>query len=55
MNVNDINQTVLAQLDPQVAQALIEAQIHANTIDAVLAGVAYAALAIVFWTVFKYT
>jgi ABC-type bacteriocin/lantibiotic exporter with double-glycine peptidase domain len=54
MKLEDINATVFAQLDPTVAQAVIEAQTHSemwNTLNIVGSTLCLVAL---FWVIFKY-
>ena len=54
MNLNDINQTVLSQMDPEVAIALIRAQAATNTWESIASiGVAIGT-AVIFWALLKY-
>jgi hypothetical protein len=55
MKLNDINQTILLQLDPEVAKAIIEAQVAADKWDAVTGAVMGLVMAAIFIALFKYT
>jgi hypothetical protein len=55
MNLSDINATVLLQLDPSVAKAIIDAQSTDNMWTA-LGGIgASLSLVLLFWVIFKYS
>jgi len=54
MNLNDINQTVLSQMDPEVAIALIQAQTATNTLEIIASITVATGTAIIFWAMFKY-
>jgi len=55
MKLNDMNETILSQMDPQVAIALIEAQKTSEIWDAVgIIGIVFG-MAAMFWIAGKYS
>jgi hypothetical protein len=55
MNLSDINETILLQLDPEVAKVVIEAQ-STNDLLTLIGEIAVPfSLVLLFWVIFKYT
>jgi len=55
MKFDDINETILHQLDPQVAITLIEAQSSNNILETINGTVAGLVIIGMFWVILKYT
>jgi hypothetical protein len=55
MKLSDINETVLLQLDPEVAKAVIEAQSNSDMLTGLGSVGASLSLVLLFWVIFKYS
>lgn len=55
MNLNDINETVLVQMPPETVKAIIEAQMHSETLQVIGGTAGIITIALLFWVFFKYS